>query len=118
MEHVACGVLPFTCGAPHYGSPPNFLSPPWLTTASPFITAHRLLHNMNMTGMRVRHWALGTSTITGSSHQPPAATSGITALSFNGALRINVRGGRGLRAQGRIHRCVQCVCILRQNNAG
>ena len=94
VEHVACGLLPFTCGAPHYGSPPNFHSPAWVTTASPFTNAHGLLHNMDMTGMRMRHWALGTSTITGSSHQPPAATSRLTALGFNRALRNNVRGSR------------------------
>ena len=94
VEHVACGLLPFTCGAPHYGSPPNFRSPPWLTTASPSTSAHSLHHNMDMTGMRMRHWALRTSTITKSSHQPPAATSGLTALSFNRALRNNVRGSR------------------------
>ena len=118
VKNVACGLLPFTCGATHYGSPPNFLSPPWLTTASPFPTADGVLNNMDMTGMRTRQWALGTSTVTGSSHQPPAATSGITALSSNGALRNNVRGHRGLRGHGPIHTCVQCVCILRQKNAG
>ena len=118
VEHVACRLLPFSCDAPHYGSARYLHSPLRHTTASPLATAHGLLHNMDITGMRVRHRALATCNITGSSHQPPAATFGITALSFNRALRNNVHDSRGPRAHGLIHLCVQCVCILRKNNAG
>ena len=117
VQPVACGLLPFTCRAPHYGSPPYFLSPPWLTKALPFTIAHSLLHPMNMTEMRMRRWALGTSTITRSFHQPPAATSGITTLSFNGALRDDVCGPCGLCAHGPINTSVQCVRILSQSSA-
>ena len=122
VQQAASGLLPFTCGAAHDVPPPYFLSPPWLTTASPFTAVHILLHNMNISGMPITR-ALGTSTVTRSFQQTPAAISrtptmrGTTALTGNGALREDVHGGSGLRAHGPANRSVQCVRILSQSNA-
>ena len=88
VQHVACGLLLFTCGAPHYGSTSYFLLPQWLTTASPFSTVHSLLHNINIPGMRISR-ALGTSTTTGSLHHPPAATSWTPTMCRTTALSCN-----------------------------
>ena len=121
VQQAACGLLPFTCSAAHYGSPPYFLSPPWLTTASPFTTVHVLLHNMNISGMPITR-ALGTSTVTKSIQQPPAATSrtptmrAITSLTCNGALREDVHGRSGLHAHRPTNTSVQCVRIFSQSN--
>ena len=121
VQQVACSLLRFTCGAAPYGSQPYFLSPPWLTTASPFTAVHILLHNMNISGMPITR-ALVTSTITRSLQQPSAATSGTptmrvtTSPTCNGATREDVHGRSGLRAHGPANRSVQCVRILSQSN--
>ena len=51
-------------------------------------------YSMDMIGMRMGHWALGSSTITGSLHQPPVAISRLTAFGFDRAVRSCVRRDR------------------------